>query len=200
MAEDLRVGDLHHGGLHMEWKENALGLGILDLLFQERTKRLDTHKGRIQHFTGLQRDLFLQNRGLTIRANELDFRRRRSGNRARLFIGEEVTVLHVNHVSLGVWRPGSHLMRVFTGIGLHGKRCTAIWITFAQHRIDGTPLHLVVAGLDVLFLVVLRILRIVRQLVPLLLQFLDRGNQLGNRRADIGQLDDIRFRRLGQLA
>jgi hypothetical protein len=36
MAEDDRVGDLHHRRLHVQRKQDALGLGLLDLLGEER--------------------------------------------------------------------------------------------------------------------------------------------------------------------
>jgi hypothetical protein len=39
MAEDDRVGDLHHRGLHVQRKQDALGLRLLDLLGKERLKR-----------------------------------------------------------------------------------------------------------------------------------------------------------------
>ena len=70
--------------------------------------------------------------------------------------------------------PSSHLMRMLPGMGLHGKRRAAIGVAFAQDRIDGAALDLVVAGLDVLLFVVFRIFRIFRKLVALVLQFLDR--------------------------
>ena len=47
--------------------------------------------------------------------------------------------------------------------------------------------------------VVLRLLGVVRHRVALLLQFLDRRQQLRDRGADVGQLDDVGVRSLGQL-
>ena len=102
-------------------------------------------------------------------------------------------------VGLGVRAPCPHLVRVLSRVLLDRERRPAIRVSFAQHRIDGAPFNLVVARLDLLFLVGLRILGIVGKLVALTLQLLDGRFQLGNRRADIGQLDDIGFRRLGEL-
>ena len=79
---------------------------------------------------------------------------------------------------LGVRTPGSHLMRMLPGMGLHGKRRAAIRIAFAQNRVDGTALDLVVTALDVLLFVVFRIFRIFGKLVALALQFLDGLLQL----------------------
>src|SRR5690606_19784461 len=79
-------------------------------------------------------------------------------------------------------------------------RCAAVGIALAQHRVDRRALDPVVAGLDVLFLLVLRRVRVVRQRVALRLQFLDRRLQLRHRGGDVRQLDDVGFRALGQLA
>src|SRR6185295_3076420 len=97
---------------------------------------------------------------------------------------------------LGVRTPGSHLMRMLSGMSLHGERRAAIGVAFAQNRIDGTAFDFVVASLDVLLCIVLRIFWVLGKLVALTLQFLDGGVQLGKRRADIRQLDDIRLRPL----
>ena len=91
-------------------------------------------------------------------------------------------------------------MRMLSGMSLHGERRAAIGVAFAQNRIHGAAFDLVVASLDVLLLVVFRIFRILGKLVALALQFLDGGLQLRKRRTDVRQLDDIRFRRLRQLA
>ncbi len=199
VSEHDGVGDLHHGGFHVERPEDTLLLGLIDLLLQKLAQGLDAHERRVQHFAGLQRDLVLEHRHLAVRTDELDLRRGRSGNRQRLFVRPEVTALHMGDVGLGIRAPRRHLVRVLAGIGLHGERRAAVRVALAQHRIDRAALHFVVAGLDLLFLVVLRILRIVRQLVALALQFLDRRDQLRDRGADVGQLDDVRFRGLGQL-
>ncbi len=53
MAENLRIRDLHHGGLHVEREENALLLGVLDLFLDELTQGRDAHEGRIEDFPGL---------------------------------------------------------------------------------------------------------------------------------------------------
>jgi hypothetical protein len=38
VAEDDRVGDLHHGGLEVEREEHAVGLGLGDLLLEKATR------------------------------------------------------------------------------------------------------------------------------------------------------------------
>ena len=86
------------------------------------------------------------------------------------------------------------------GTILHGCRNAAVGVALTQHRVDGAAEHLGVARLDLSFGVIGRLLGIVRDIVAVGLQFLDRCDQLWNGRTDIGQLDDVGFRRLGQGA
>ena len=86
------------------------------------------------------------------------------------------------------------------GVLLHRGRDPAVGVAFPQHRVDGAAEHLGVLGLDRLLRVVLRLLGVVRHGVALLLQLLDRRQQLRHRGADVGQLDDVGLRRLRNLA
>ena len=98
-----------------------------------------------------------------------------------------------------VGAPGAHLVGIVAGILFDRGGGTAIRIAFAQHRIDRAAQGLAVAGTDLFFGGGGRLVGEFRQLVALGLQFLDRRLQLGNGGADIGQLDDIGFRLLGQF-
>ncbi|MNX89059.1 hypothetical protein D3C86_1210580 [compost metagenome] len=91
-------------------------------------------------------------------------------------------------------------MRVLAGVVLDRQGGAAVGVAFAQDRVHGAALDLVVAGLDVALGVVGRGVRVVRQLVALFLQFLDGGLQLRHRGADVGQLDDVGVRLHGQGA
>ena len=91
-------------------------------------------------------------------------------------------------------------MRVLPCIGLDRSRHTAVRVAFTQHRVDGTAKHLCVARLDALLFRIGRFFRVVRYVIALRLQFSDRCRQLRYRRADIGQLDDVRPGRLRQRA
>ncbi len=101
---------------------------------------------------------------------------------------------------LGIGAPGAHLVRILACVLLDRSRSAAVGVAFAQHGIHGAAEHLAVTGLDFLLGIRLRIFRIVRDLVALRLQFLDRGLQLRDRCANIRQLDDVRFRFQRQFA
>ncbi len=121
------------------------------------------------------------------------------GHRQRLLVRPEIAVAHGGDVGLRVGRPGPHRVGMVTGVVLDRLGRPAIGVALAQHRVHGAALHLVVGGLDGLLLVVRRLVRVVRDGVAGRLQLGDRGLQLRNRGADVGQLDDVGFRRLRQL-
>ena len=58
-----------------------------------------------------------------------------------------------------------------------------------------SALHLVVAGFDVGVLVRGRVVRVVRQVEAKALQFTNGSLQLRDGSADVGEFDDVRFRR-----
>ena len=184
----------------MDREQYALLLGVFDLLLEELAQGPLAHERGIDDFPGLQRHFRLEHGRLAVLADELDPRIGRRGHRHGLFVGPEIPALHMGDMRLGVRTPGSHLMRMLPGMGLHGKRRAAIGVAFAQHRVDGTAFDFVVASLDVLLFVVFRIFRILWKLVALALQFLDGPLYLGKRGTDVRKLDDIGLRRLGHLA
>ena len=100
----------------------------------------------------------------------------------------------------GVRTPGAHLVRIVAGVLLDGAGRAAVGIALAQDRIDDATEYLGVAGLDVLLGVRRRIVRIVRNVVALALQFLDRGLELRDRGGDVGQLHDVGFGPQRELA
>ena len=91
-------------------------------------------------------------------------------------------------------------MRVLLGIVLHRPRRAAVAVAFAQNRVHGRALDRVIARADRLFLVGRGFFGVVRNVVALRLQLFDGCHQLRDRSRDVGQFDDIRIRRLHQLA
>ena len=87
--------------------------------------------------------------------------------------------------------PHAHLVRIVASVLLHRGGRAAVGIAFAQHRVDDAAEHLAVAGLDLLLGFRRRIVWIIRNVVALALQLLDRGLQLRDRGGDVGQLDDV---------
>ena len=97
-------------------------------------------------------------------------------------------------------RPLAHAVRVLARVLLDRVGRAAVRITLPQNGVHRAAETFGVAVADFLVLVGLRTLRIVRNLESLALQFLDRGDQLRHRGADVGQLDDVGVGQLRQLA
>ena len=90
-------------------------------------------------------------------------------------------------------------MRIGSRELFDGTRSSAVRVAFAENGINGTSQNFCVSGFNLLFSVVLRFLGVVGQSVALRLKFLDSGGQLGDRRADIGEFDNIGFRSFREL-
>ena len=103
MAEDDRVGDLHHRGLEVHGEEHALVLGILNFLLEESGQGLGAHEGCVQHIAFGELQVVLQNGDGTILGHELDAcgASRCSGNRHGLFVGGKVVLAHGGDMGLG---------------------------------------------------------------------------------------------------
>jgi hypothetical protein len=124
----------------------------------------------------------------------------RAVERHRLLAVVEVAVVHVRDVGLRPLLPLGHRMRVLARVFLHRLGRAAVGIALAQHRIDRAADALAITGLELLLVVGLRVFRVVGNLVALGLQFAHAGHQLGDRGADVGQLDDVGVRVLGQAS
>ena len=77
------------------------------------------------------------------------------------------------------------------GVVLHRGGGAAVGVALTQDRVHGAALDLVVAHADVALLVGLRVVRVVGQGEALGLQLGDGGFELGHRRRDVRQLDDV---------
>ncbi len=72
VAEDDRIGDLHHRRLEMDGEEDALSFRLRDLCFEERNERLSAQHGSVDDLTGFERGLLLEHLGGAIDGDELD--------------------------------------------------------------------------------------------------------------------------------
>jgi hypothetical protein len=117
-----------------------------------------------------------------------------------LFTVVEVAMVHVGDVRARRLAPLGHAVRVLARVFLDRAGGAAVGVAFAQHRVHGTADALAVARPQGLVFFGLDLFRIVRDGVALALEFLDAGLELGHRRADVGQLDDVGLRLQGQLA
>ena len=193
VAEDDRVRDLHHGGLEVGGEQHALFLGAGNLRGEERVQRGGTHHGAVDDLAGQDREGPLEDLDRAVVLDQLDLDVAVGLDDHGLLVGAEVVGGHGGDVGLGLGGPGAHAVRVLPGVVLDRERCAAVRVAFAQHRVDGGALDLVVAGADVRFLVGGGVVRVVRQRIALALKLRDGGLQLRRRGADVGQLDDVGF-------
>ncbi len=178
----------------------SVGLGPRDLLGEEPAQRGDVHEGGVDDLAGQHLHLVLEHRDGAVGGLVLDAQRVVVGHHDRLLVRAEVVLTHGGHVGLGVRAPGAHPVRVRLGVGLHRRRRAAVGVALAEHRVDGGPLHLVVAGADVALLVGVGALGVVGEVEALLAQLLDRRLELRGRRRDVRQLDDVGLGLGGELA
>jgi hypothetical protein len=188
VAEDDRVGDLHHRRLEVHGEQHALALASGDLRLEEGRARgaLMTVASTTSPSSTFSPSLS------TVVVPSVATCSMRS-----VVVGGEVTdcslerkssALHVRDVRSWSRAPGAHRVRVLAGVVLHRGGCAAVGVALAQDRVDGAALDLVVARLDVALLVALRVLRVVGQRVALRLQLGDGGLELRHEALMFGSL------------
>ena len=192
VAEDDRVGDLHHRRLHVQGEEDAARLRVGDLAREERVERAPPHDGRVDDLAVLHRDAVLEHGHRAVRGDVLDAQLAgaprpsstapSSGSRPSPIVATCVP---------RVLRPGAHGVRVLAREGLDGGGRAAVGVALAQHGVDRAALDRVVDLARVLVL---------RHVVAGVLELLDRRLQLRDRGRDVRQLDDVRVGRPRQLA
>ena len=72
MAEDDRVGNLHHGCLHVEGEQDVLLNGFVELFGEEGAERVAVHYRSIDYFAFQKHEFVLQNSAFTGRIDEFD--------------------------------------------------------------------------------------------------------------------------------
>lgn len=199
VAEDDRVGDLHHGGLEVDGEQHVLGLGAGDLRGEELAQGRDAHDRRVDDLAREHRYRLAQHGGGAVVARELDAQRTVLGDDRGLLGGTEVVDAHGGDVRLRVGAPLAHAVRVRLGVVLDRGGGAAVGVALAQDGVHRAALDLVVARADVLVLVGLRVVRVVRERVALRLQLGDGRLELRDRGRDVRKLDDVGLGTLGQL-
>ena len=200
VAEDHRVGHLHHGGLEVGGEQQALLLGALDLLGEERVEGLGGHERAVHDLALEDLQALLEDLLLPVLARELDGQHVVGREGHRLLVGPEVVCPHGGDGGLGVLAPLAHRVRELLGVALDRLGGTAVGVALAEHRVHGGALDGVVARLGVLLPVRLRLVRVVGQRIAVGLQLLDRGAQLRHGGGDVRQLDDVGLGSLHQRA
>ena len=200
VAEDDRVGDLHHRGLEVHREEHVVGLGTLDLRLQELVERVDAQDGGVDDLTGQDLEVVLEHGDGAVGGGVLDAQGVVGGEDDGLLVVAEVVGVHGRDVGPRVRAPGAHRVRVRPRVVLDRAGRATIGVALTQDRVDRGALDLVVLRAGRLVLVGLRVLGVVRQVVALVLQLLDRGLQLRDGGGDVGELDDVGLGPGGQLA
>ena len=202
VTEHDGIGYLHHGRLEVQGEQHAVLLRLFDLLGVELAQGGHVHHRGIDDLALQQRQPLLHDGGLAVGGNELDLHLTRLLDRGGVLARVEVLVAHVDDARLGPgFRPLlHHLVRVLLGELLHRNGRSAVGVALTKYGIDrraenhGEPL------LQSLFGLVLGLFGVVGDVVSLFLQLLDRGLQLRNGSADVGQLDDVGFGSLCELS
>jgi len=195
VTEHDGIGYLHHGRFQMQGKQHTVLLRLFDLLGVELTQGGHIHHRGIDDLALQQRKPLLHDGCLAVGGNELDLHVARLFDRGGILVRVEVLVAHVGDARL---RPGfrpllHHLVRVLLGELLHRNGRPAVGVAFAKYGIDRRTESHGEPCLQSLFGLVLGFFGVVRDVVSLFLQLLDRALQLGNGSADVGQLDDVGF-------
>ena len=199
MTEHDRIGDLHHGGFEVHGEQHALCLGVFDLLGDEFAQGTDVHERAVKHFACLQGQFLFQNRDLSGLIDKLDLYIAGLLHGDGFFAVVKIAGSHMRYMGLRFRAPGTHLDRMFFGVFLYRLGRPSVGVTFPQDRVYGASQTLGISCMKLFLCVGFRLFGIIREFVALLLQFLDGSFQLRDRSTDIGQLDDIGFRLLGEL-
>mmetsp|Transcript_24048 Transcript_24048/g.58423 ORF Transcript_24048/g.58423 Transcript_24048/m.58423 type:complete len:281 (-) Transcript_24048:46-888(-) len=200
MPEDDRVGNLHHGRLQMQRQQDVLLFAILDLTLVIRTQRLLAHESGIKDLCCLQLQVLLQRPCGPVGPLEDNVN---SGLRVHdrgLLVCVEIAFGHVGNMGLRRGTPRAHLVGVLLCVVLHRNCCPSVRVAFAENGVDCAAEDLGVLGLDLPLLVILGILGEIRNGESKCLQLVDALLELRDRRRNVGQLNDIRSRLLGQLS
>ena len=118
VAEDDRVGDLHHRGLEVHREQDALLLGLRDLRGEEGLQRGAAHarrRRRSRRPSTSQPVLEDGRRAVGARRARSAGWSRASHRHRRLGV-PEVALAHRRDVRAGVRRPGAHRVRVLLGV------------------------------------------------------------------------------------
>ncbi|OQB54346.1 MAG: hypothetical protein BWX98_02334 [Candidatus Aminicenantes bacterium ADurb.Bin147] len=202
VAEHDRIGHLHHRRLQMERQEETLGLGLLDFFGVEFSKRFPAHEGRRKNFIREGGQILLQDLDRPVLAREFDPDRPFLLVDRGFFVAVEISGGHVDHAGFGIRLPGTQLVGMRLGEVFDRKRRPPVGVALAEDGIHGASQDFGITGLDHSFRFVLRAFGIVREGVALGLELPDGALELGNRGADVRQLDDVGLgpgRQLAQL-
>ena len=108
LAEDDRVRDLHHGGLHVQGKEESLLPCVGDLMIEKRGESLQAHDAGIKNLPGKKRRCGFENASATVGIDKLDLESSGALSRDGLLPITKISCGHGCDVRLGILRPRAH--------------------------------------------------------------------------------------------
>ena len=199
MTKHDGVGHLHHGGFYVQGEQHASVLGIFNLLVKELAERILAHVHGIDDFAIKKRKLRLLHRYIAAGVFEFDAHLAGLLYRRGGLMGKEVPAAHMGNVGTRSLAPLPHAVRVLTCIVFNRDRGAAVGVAFAKHRVHRRPENFGVPGQNVFLFLALRLIRVFRHRVAMLVKFGDGRSELVDGSTDIGKLDDVRFRILGQI-
>jgi len=94
VAEDDRIGDLHHSRLEVHGEEQAFGLGSGELSFNEGDERPLAEHGGVDDLAGLERGFFLEGLRAAVGGDEFNLNVGCGGNSDGFLVGEEIVLAH----------------------------------------------------------------------------------------------------------
>ena len=145
VAEDDRVGDLHHRRLQVHREEHALRLGVGDLPGEELVERRAAHDRSVEHLALEHRRALLEHGDRAVGGDVLDAHGARAPRPSRSAPSSESRRADiVETCDLRVRRPGAHAVRVLAHERLDRRRRAAVGVALAQDRVDRRALDRVV--------------------------------------------------------
>ena len=162
VAEDDRIGDLHHRGLEVHGEQDVLLLGAGHLSGEELPQCGGAHHGAVDDLALEDLEVVLQYGLAAVGCDVRDGEGVGGRHDDRLLVVAEVAVIHRGDVRPGIGGPGTHAVRELADEILDGLGRAAVGVTLTQDRVDGGALHGVVAGSDIGVLVGLDLVRVIR--------------------------------------
>mmetsp|Transcript_13332 Transcript_13332/g.20566 ORF Transcript_13332/g.20566 Transcript_13332/m.20566 type:complete len:241 (-) Transcript_13332:161-883(-) len=202
VSKDNRVRDLHHSGFEMERSHKSLFFTGTQFFFEKGSQFLHTQTSSVDDLLVLELKTIFQNNLFSSIFLKNNFDGAISLENSGFFAAIKVTLRHGSNVCFGVLGPVSHAdgEPVVHGILLNRASDSPVRVSFTKDRVNSTTSNFAVFFQDGLFFVILRVGRVVRQVVTLSLQFFNCQQQLRNRSGDVGKLDDVGAPLLGQFS
>ena len=174
-------------------------MALLDLITVKLTQFSDIQDRSVNHFTARELDFFLEDRDRSVLIEKLNPDPLCITDHGRLFTSVKISLFHVCNTGFGIRIPGFKTGWMLLGVSFYRVCRPAVGVAFPQHRVDGTAQNFCITGFYGMLCLRLRIFRIVRKGIALALEFADGILELRHGSTDVGEFDDVRFRRLGQF-